>query len=142
MKDNNVTNAREAETSQSFMVRTWQEDPGQWRGTVRHVQSQVQLGFTQVEQVSRFIRQHTTGVEERQSDQTPPKAICLSLQSRPESAYNQNAGDCRSLDSPFGRGDARRKTGQSQPGFGVRALRSNQPLDKGHRERIESARYS
>jgi hypothetical protein len=65
MEENIVTDASAAETSESFVVRMWQEDPGEWRGTVRHVQSQVQLGFTHVEQASRFIQMHTTGVKPR-----------------------------------------------------------------------------
>jgi hypothetical protein len=67
MEDNNVKDASAAETSESFVIRMWQEAPGEWRGTVRHVQSQVQLGFTQIEQASRFIETHTTGVKPRQA---------------------------------------------------------------------------
>ncbi len=49
---------------QSFVVRTWQESPGNLRGTVRHVQSQAQRGFTRLNQVPKFIEQnlaHSTG---------------------------------------------------------------------------------
>ena len=46
------------DTTQSFVVRTWQEPPGKLRGTVRHVQSQAQYNFTRVSQVQDFIEQH------------------------------------------------------------------------------------
>ncbi len=71
MEDNELEDANAEEKSQAFVVRMWEEDPGEWRGTVRHVRSQVHLGFTRVDQVSRFIQQFTTGAEKRQSFQTP-----------------------------------------------------------------------
>jgi len=43
------------ETTQSFVVRLWQEAPGRWRGSVRHVQSQAQRGISRVGQVSAFM---------------------------------------------------------------------------------------
>ena len=52
------------DSPQSFVVRTWQESPGNLRGTVRHVQSQAQRGFTRLNQVPKFIEQnlaHSTG---------------------------------------------------------------------------------
>lgn len=58
---------------QSFIVRMWQETPGAWRGTVRHVQSQAQLGFMQIDQASRFIGNHTIGVEKKHPVQTPAR---------------------------------------------------------------------
>ena len=36
----------------SFVVRLWQEAPGRWRGTVRHVQSQAQRGINSTAQAS------------------------------------------------------------------------------------------
>jgi hypothetical protein len=71
MEDDNETYASPEDTSQAFVLRMWQEDPGEWRGTVRHVQSQVQLGFTHVEQASRFIRQYTIGEGKRQAEPSP-----------------------------------------------------------------------
>ena len=65
VENNNDSNISASETSESFVVRMWQEDPGEWRGTVRHVQSQAQLGFTRVEQAAHFIQAHSTGVEPR-----------------------------------------------------------------------------
>ena len=63
MENNSDSNSSATETSESFVVRMWQEDPGEWRGTVRHVQSQTQLGFTRVDQAARFIQEHSTGVD-------------------------------------------------------------------------------
>ncbi len=63
----------------------WQEDPGEWRGTVRHVQSQAQQGFTRIEQVSRFIQQHTIGADKRQAAQNPA----------PRAAFHFNLGFSR-----------------------------------------------
>jgi len=42
---------------QSFVIRLWQAGPREWRGTIRHVQSGVQRGFTQIEQTGSFIEQ-------------------------------------------------------------------------------------
>ena len=39
----------------SFVVRLWQEAPGRWRGTVRHVQSQAQRGISSTAQASAFM---------------------------------------------------------------------------------------
>ena len=46
------------DTIQSFVVRTWQEPRGNLRGTVRHVQSQAQHGFTRLSQAQEFIEQN------------------------------------------------------------------------------------
>ena len=61
MENNNDSNSSASETSESFVVRMWQEDPGEWRGMVRHVQSEAQVGFTRVEQAARFIEAHSSG---------------------------------------------------------------------------------
>lgn len=42
---------------QSFVIRLWQASPQQWRGTIRHVQSGAQRGFTRLEQAVAFIEQ-------------------------------------------------------------------------------------
>ncbi len=42
----------------SFVVRFWQEAPGRWRGTVRHVQSQAQRGVNSADQASAFMARH------------------------------------------------------------------------------------
>ena len=58
------TDLQPDDSPQSFVVRTWQESPGNLRGTVRHVQSQAQRGFTRLNQVPKFIEQnlaHSTG---------------------------------------------------------------------------------
>lgn len=62
METKNETNENATDTSQSFVVRMWQETPGEWRGTIRHVQTQSHLGFTQIEQAARFIGQYTRSV--------------------------------------------------------------------------------
>ena len=79
MENNNDSNSSASETSESFVVRMWQEDPGEWRGTVRHVQSQTQLGFTRVEQATRFIQQHSTGVETVAQMKSAAKAPAFNL---------------------------------------------------------------
>jgi hypothetical protein len=52
---------------QSFVVRFWQEAPGRWRGTVRHVQSQTQRGVNSVSAASAFMseRCRTSGPARR-----------------------------------------------------------------------------
>jgi len=45
------------DSTQSFVVRTWQETPGHLRGTVRHVESRDQRGFTRLSQAQDFIKQ-------------------------------------------------------------------------------------
>ena len=82
MENNNDSNSSASETSESFVVRMWQEDPGEWRGTVRHVQSQAQLGFTRVEQATRFIQEHSTGVETRAAAKSTAKAAAVHLDLR------------------------------------------------------------
>jgi hypothetical protein len=46
------------DSTQSFVVRTWQESPGNLRGTIRHVQSQARHSFTQLSQTQEFIEQN------------------------------------------------------------------------------------
>ncbi len=58
---------------QSFLVRVWQENPQHWRGTIRHVQSQTQRGFTKLDQVVSFIGQRIPAATARAAmDQSPP----------------------------------------------------------------------
>jgi hypothetical protein len=71
MENKTESNGKQVETSQSFVVRMWQEDPGKWRGSIRHVQSEAHMGFTRVEQALRFIGQYTGGIEKRQFAQGP-----------------------------------------------------------------------
>ncbi|MGB8646485.1 MAG: hypothetical protein WCF84_14700 [Anaerolineae bacterium] len=49
------------DTTQSFLIRLWQERPNEWRGTIRHVQSEAQRGFSQLDQALLFVREHTAG---------------------------------------------------------------------------------
>jgi hypothetical protein len=67
-------------------VRMWQEDAGEWRGTVRHVQSDTQLGFTRVEQVRSFIQRYTTGIAlrgaEKQGATRPAVQLDLGISRR------------------------------------------------------------
>jgi hypothetical protein len=51
------------DSTQSFVVRTWQEPPGSLRGTVQHVQSQTQHGFTRLSQAQEFIEQKSAQTE-------------------------------------------------------------------------------
>lgn len=45
------------DSTHSFVVRLWQEAPGTWRGSIRHVQSETLHGFTRLDQALRFIEQ-------------------------------------------------------------------------------------
>lgn len=51
------TGPQSDDSTQSFVVRTWQEPCGNLRGTVRHVQSQTRRGFTRLSQAQKFIEQ-------------------------------------------------------------------------------------
>jgi hypothetical protein len=53
--------------TESFVVRLWEETPGEWRGSIRHVQSETRRGFTRLNQVVRFIEQQTGQREERRA---------------------------------------------------------------------------
>lgn len=48
-------NAAAMDRTESFVVRFWQESPGRWRGTVRHVQSETQRGISSAQQAGDFI---------------------------------------------------------------------------------------
>ena len=48
----------------SFVVRFWQEAPGCWRGTVRHVQSQAQRGVSSADEAGAFNSNITFGMLE------------------------------------------------------------------------------
>lgn len=87
--DSNVnSNTSASETSQSFVVRMWEEDPGEWRGTVRHVQSDTQMGFTRIDQVRAFIQRFTTGTATRKAEKqsVPHPAIRLNPGISPRTA--------------------------------------------------------
>jgi hypothetical protein len=56
--------------TQSFVVRTWEETPGHLRGTVRHVESKDQRGFTRLSQAQDFIEQKSA-----QRDEDVPSSI-------------------------------------------------------------------
>lgn len=58
-QSNNDARLRLVQPTNSFVIRVWQEKPGHWRGTVRHVQSEAQRGFEKLEQVFQFIQQQT-----------------------------------------------------------------------------------
>lgn len=47
------------ETTHSFVIRLWQEVPGQQRGTIRHVQSEARMAFTRLEQAVQWIERTT-----------------------------------------------------------------------------------
>ncbi len=56
---------------QSFVVRFWQEAPGMWRGTVRHVQSKAQRGVSNMEQASAFMLEQRDAAVGRAAPQRP-----------------------------------------------------------------------
>ncbi len=45
-------------TTQSFVLRLWQAAPGQWRGTIRHVQSDARMAFLQLDQAIHWIERY------------------------------------------------------------------------------------
>ncbi len=47
------------DTTQSFVLRVWQDQPVEWRGSIRHVQSDAHKGFTSLEQAMRFVERQT-----------------------------------------------------------------------------------
>jgi len=65
------------DSPQSFVVRTWQESPGNLRGTIRHVQSQAQRGFTRLNQASKFIEQNSAHLTGKSSAARPLAAHTL-----------------------------------------------------------------
>ncbi|MCX6046249.1 MAG: hypothetical protein NT075_14145 [Chloroflexi bacterium] len=57
------------ETTHSFVIRLWQETPGQWRGAVRHVQGESRLAFTRLDQAMRWI-ERTIEIEQPSTEAT------------------------------------------------------------------------
>ncbi len=74
------------EPVQSFVVRLWQESPGRWRGSVRHVQSQAQRGITSIAQASAFMteqcRASSLAEAPRQTESKPALRALPSLGGR------------------------------------------------------------
>lgn len=56
----NQPNLPPDETTHSFVLRLWQETPGQWRGTIRHVQSDSRLAFLKLDQAMRWVERYLT----------------------------------------------------------------------------------
>lgn len=54
----NQPNLPTDETVHSFVVRFWQEQPGQWRGAIRHVQSDARLAFLDRAQALRWMERY------------------------------------------------------------------------------------
>lgn len=54
----NQPNLPPDETTHSFVLRLWQETPGQWRGAIRHVQSDTRLAFLNLDQAVRWIERY------------------------------------------------------------------------------------
>ncbi|MGE5619801.1 MAG: hypothetical protein ACM3US_11150 [Sphingomonadaceae bacterium] len=46
------------DSTQSFVLRIWEEEPGERRGSIRHVQSRSQRGFTRLSQAMEFVEMH------------------------------------------------------------------------------------
>lgn len=46
------------DSTQSFVLRIWEEEPGERRGSIRHVQSRSQRGFTRLSQAMEFVELH------------------------------------------------------------------------------------
>lgn len=57
----NQPNLPPDDATQSFVLRLWQTTPGQWRGSVRHVQSDARLAFLTLEQAVRWIERYLAG---------------------------------------------------------------------------------
>jgi hypothetical protein len=58
-----------------FVVRTWHESSSvvpsdEWRGSVEHVPSGQRLYFTHIDQMSRFIAQHSGWVSEADDERS------------------------------------------------------------------------
>lgn len=58
----------------SFVIRIWEEMPGQWRGTIRHVQSQAQQGFTMMSQALQFVEQRVSAISPEAERKQPKRA--------------------------------------------------------------------
>lgn len=58
-QSNNDARLQLDQPTNSFVIRVWQEKPGHWRGTVRHVQSEAQRGFEKLEHVFQFVQEQT-----------------------------------------------------------------------------------
>ena len=54
----NQPNLPPDDTTQSFVLRLWQTTSGQWRGSVRHVQSDARLAFSTLDQAVRWIERY------------------------------------------------------------------------------------
>jgi len=58
-------------STQSFIIRLWQESSGHWRGIIRHVQSNTQRGVTQLDQTVGFIQDQLNVAERAQAPGQP-----------------------------------------------------------------------
>lgn len=54
----NQPNLPTDETVHSFVVRFWQDQPGEWRGAIRHVQSDARLAFLDRAQALRWMERY------------------------------------------------------------------------------------
>ena len=57
----NQPNLPPDDATQSFVLRLWQTTSGQWRGSVRHVQSDARLAFLTLDQAVRWIERYLAG---------------------------------------------------------------------------------
>ena len=65
----NQPNLPPDDTTQSFVLRLWQTTSGQWRGSVRHVQSDTRQAFSTLDQAVRWIERY---LADRQAAQQTP----------------------------------------------------------------------
>ena len=61
--------------TQSFVLRVWEEDPGQRRGTIRHVQSRAQRGFTRLSQAMEFVEHNLESLSSSSARDRQPLSI-------------------------------------------------------------------
>lgn len=68
----NQPNLPPDDTTQSFVLRLWQTTSGQWRGSIRHVQSDARLAFLTLDQAVRWIERYLADGQIAQQTQAGP----------------------------------------------------------------------
>jgi hypothetical protein len=79
------TGLQSDDSPQSYVVRLWQEPQGEVRGTVRHVQSQSQRGFTRFSQAQQFMEQNLP----QQLPQPAPAPVVAKAPARPKVQWSR-----------------------------------------------------
>jgi hypothetical protein len=70
------------DNTHSFVLRIWEEEPGQRRGTIRHVQSQSKRGFTKLSQAFDFIERHLSRISSRSASEHSASGPLIFLSGR------------------------------------------------------------